>query len=117
MRPPLLNRRTFVGGSAIAALTAACGGDRTLGKVAQGPVPDRTLDDVVSRALDAAKRGGASYTDVRIVRRRTEAITTREDHVISVGAGETYGIGVRVIVDGAWGFAAAARVDGPSAES
>ena len=112
-----LTRRTFLGGSALAALTGACGGDRRLGRAAQGPIPDRTLDDAVSRALDAAKRGGASYADVRIVRRRTESIYTREDHVISVGAGETYGIGVRVIVSGAWGFAAAARVDGPSAQA
>ena len=112
-----LTRRTFLGGSAIAALTSGCGGERTLGRVAQGPaVSERTLDEVVSRALDAAKRGGATYADVRIVRRRTESIRTREDHVVSVGAGETYGIGVRVIVDGAWGFAAAARVDGPSAQ-
>ena len=110
-------RRTFIGGSAIAALTTACGGDRTLARTAQGPIPDRTLDDVVSRALSAAKRGGATYADVRIVRRRTEHIRSREDHVISVGAAETYGIGVRVIVDGAWGFAAAARVDGPSAQA
>lgn len=112
-----ITRRTFLGGSAIAALTTACGGDRTLGRAAQGPIADRTLDDVVSRALAAAKRGGASYADVRVVRRRTESVTTREDHVISVGSGETYGIGVRVIVDGAWGFAAAASVDGAAAQS
>jgi TldD protein len=111
-----LTRRTFLGGSALAALTSACGGDRSLGRAAQGPIADRTLDDVVSRALASAKRGGASYADVRIVRRRTESVTTREDHVISVGAGETYGLGVRVIVDGAWGFAAAATVDGASAQ-
>src|SRR4051794_847237 len=112
-----LSRRTFLGGSAIAALTSACGGERVAGPRAQGPaVSERTLDDVVSRALDAAKKGGATYADVRIVRRRTESISTREDHVVSVGANETYGIGVRVIVDGAWGFAAVARVDGASAQ-
>src|SRR4051794_14284814 len=101
-----VNRRTFLGGvttSAIAALTTACGGPEARSPGArngggQGLISDRTLDDAVSRALDAAKRGGASYADVRIVRRRTESIYTREDHVISVGAEETYGIGVRVIV-------------------
>jgi TldD protein len=115
-----VNRRTFLGGvtsSAIAALTTACGGERVAAKVAQGRIPDRVIDDAVSRALDSAKRAGASYADVRIVRRRTESVYTREDHVISVGAEETYGIGVRVIVDGAWGFAASARVDGASAQS
>lgn len=110
-----MTRRTFVGGSAIAALTTACGGARVASKGAQGPLADRLLDEVVSRALDAAKRAGASYADVRIVRRRTEQIATREDHVVSVGFGETYGLGVRVIVDGAWGFASTAAVDGPSA--
>ena len=74
------------------------------------------LDDAVASALDTAKRAGATYADVRIVRRRTERIATREDHVTSVGASETYGMGVRVIVDGAWGFAASARVDGVSAK-
>jgi TldD protein len=115
-----VNRRTFLGGvttSAIAALTNACGGERVAARAARGPIPDRTLDDAVSRALDSAKRAGATYADVRIVRRRTESVYTREDHVISVGAEETYGIGVRVIVDGAWGFAASARVDGASAQS
>jgi TldD protein len=115
-----VNRRTFLGGvtsSAIAALTTACGGERAAFRAAQGPIPDRTLDDAVSRALDTAKRGGATYADVRIVRRRTESIYTREDHVISVGAEETYGIGVRVIAFGAWGFAASARVDGASAQA
>lgn len=112
-----VTRRTFLGGSAVAALTSACGGDRTLGRAAQGPLPDHTLDDAVSRALATAKRGGATYADVRIVRRRTERISTREDHVVSVGASETYGLGVRVIVDGAWGFAAASRVDGESAQA
>ena len=92
-----LTRRTFLGGSAIAALTTACGGQRAAGRVAQGPaVSEVTLDAVIARALDTARKGGASYADVRIVRRRVESVRTREDHVVSVGADETYGIGVRV---------------------
>lgn len=116
-----LTRRTFVGGSALAALTTACGGARLASRAAshppQGSLSDRLVDDVISHALDAAKRGGASYADVRIVRRRTERIATREDHVASVGASESYGVGVRVIVDGAWGFSSSATVDGPSAQA
>ena len=74
-----VNRRTFLGGattSALAALTGACGGERAAARSAQGPIADRTLDDAVSRALDSAKRGGATYADVRIVRRRTESVYT-----------------------------------------
>ena len=106
-----LSRRTFLGSSAIAALTSACADP----PVARAP-EEHTIDGTIARALDAAKRAGATYTDVRIVRRRTESITAREDHVIGVSADETYGIGVRVVAFGAWGFAASATVDGPSAE-
>ncbi len=70
----------------------------------------------MARALDAAKKAGASYADVRVVRRRTEGIYTREDHVVSVDFTETYGVGVRVIADGAWGFASTAIVEPNAAE-
>ena len=108
---------TFAGGSALAMLSAACPGARNEPRPPRGPISDRTIDDVIARALEAAKKGGATYADVRIVRRRTERIVTREDHVISVGASETYGIGVRVIAFGAWGFASSANVEGAAAEA
>src|SRR5204862_4948886 len=38
------------------------------------------------------------------------------DHVLSIGSSDTQGVGVRVIVDGAWGFAAVGQIDGASAE-
>jgi TldD protein len=74
------------------------------------------VDDVLGRALEQAKRDGASYADARVVRRQQERIATREDHVVDVSAFDNYGIGVRVLADGAWGFAATATVDGASAE-
>ena len=57
-------------------------------------------------ALDAAKSAGASYADVRISRNRNQAIFTREQRVQNLVDNETFGFGVRVLVDGAWGFAA-----------
>ncbi len=57
-------------------------------------------------ALTTAKRAGASYCDVRIGRYLNQAVITREDKVQNVTNSESAGIGVRVIVDGAWGFAA-----------
>jgi TldD protein len=50
------------------------------------------------------------------VRRRAESVYTREDHVIGVASNETYGLGVRVLADGAWGFAASSVVEGARAE-
>ncbi|MGY1424374.1 TldD/PmbA family protein [Lysobacter sp. A289] len=57
-------------------------------------------------ALNAARSGGASYCDVRIGRYLRQFITTREDKVENIVNTESAGIGVRVLSNGAWGFAA-----------
>ena len=57
-------------------------------------------------ALEAAKSAGASYADIRISRNRNQAIFTREQRVQNLVDNETFGFGVRVLVGGAWGFAA-----------
>jgi len=62
--------------------------------------------DLTSRALDTATALGATYADVRVVRRLEESIQIKSTRVEGVSAGETEGFGVRVLVDGAWGFAA-----------
>jgi len=64
------------------------------------------LDDLIKRTLAAATKAGASYADIRVVRRHNESVATREDRVERVSSSDDYGIGVRVIADGAWGFAA-----------
>ena len=64
------------------------------------------MRDLTSRALDTATALGATYADVRVVRRLEESITVKTAKVEGVSAGETEGFGVRVLVDGAWGFAA-----------
>ncbi len=88
---------------------------------APGPVaPPKpgVLEAVLARALEVAKREGASYADARVHKRREERLSTREDHVVGVWSGETYGIGVRVLVGGAWGFASSAGVtDGDAADA
>jgi TldD protein len=58
------------------------------------------------RAIDAARSAGADYADVRISRNRRQSIFTRERRVQGLTDTETFGFGVRVLVDGAWGFAA-----------
>jgi TldD protein len=115
-----LSRRQMFVGSGICALGTAC--DPAARAPANAPAGARSgslsgaaTQDTLARALEAAKRGGAGYADARVVRRRTERIATREDHVVSVDATESYGVGVRVLVRGAWGFAATASVDGASA--
>jgi TldD protein len=63
------------------------------------------MRDVTSRALDTATALGATYADVRVVRRLEESITIKSTRVEGVAGSESEGFGVRVITDGAWGFA------------
>jgi len=106
-------RRSFLKGTAVAAFGLAA---RSRLASARGLLVDASVDDIVTRALAGAKKAGATYADCRLVRRRNENLQTREDHITGVGFRESYGVGVRVIADGAWGFAASARVDGKEAE-
>ena len=62
-------------------------------------------------ALNAARAKGASYADVRIGRYRNQFIVTREDRVLNTVDNESYGIGIRVIAGGSWGFAATDKLD------
>jgi TldD protein len=71
------------------------------------------MDDLAGRALDMATRLGASYADVRVVRRREQRADVKSGRVEGLSLGETEGFGVRVLVGGAWGFASSGRLDGP----
>jgi TldD protein len=67
------------------------------------PKAKRTLADA---ALAEAKRGGAIYADVRIGRYLSQALSARESRIQNISNTESYGVGIRVIVAGTWGFAA-----------
>ncbi|HET9681436.1 MAG TPA: DNA gyrase modulator, partial [Candidatus Limnocylindrales bacterium] len=69
------------------------------------------MRDLTDRALDTATSLGAGYADVRIVRRRDESIAIKSGKLEGVLSGESEGFGVRVLVDGAWGFASSHRLD------
>src|ERR1700733_14997065 len=78
--------------------------------------PLETVDTALKKkmadiALNAARSKGATYTDVRIGRYRNQFIITREDKVLNTVDTESYGIGIRVIAAGCWGFAATDKLD------
>ena len=62
------------------------------------------------RALERATECGALYADVRILRRDNEEINLRTGKVERLDRNSSYGFGVRVVVDGAWGFACSPNV-------
>lgn len=65
-------------------------------------------------ALNAARSKGATYADVRIGRYLNQVISTRERQVQNVANTESYGLGIRVIANGSWGFAATDKLDNDS---
>ncbi|MCM4168326.1 hypothetical protein KCTC52924_03892 [Arenibacter antarcticus] len=61
-------------------------------------------------ALNTAKSLGATYADARIGRYLNQYVFTREDKVQNVVNTESFGIGIRVIANGTWGFASTNNV-------
>ncbi len=74
------------------------------------------MRDLTDRALDTANSLGAEYADVRVVRRLEESISVKTGRVEGVAIGETEGFGIRVLVDGAWGFASSNRLESGEAD-
>jgi TldD protein len=102
----MITRRVFLGSSA--ALAA-----RLFGDASKTPSPE--LEKLAAGALAQAKKLRATYCDIRISRERDQNVSIRLNpergtgrvlEVPSVGDSQSFGFGVRVIVDGAWGFAA-----------
>ena len=63
------------------------------------------MQQLVARALDLARLKGAGYADVRVVQTEQEFYTVRNGAVDNIRVDQSSGFGVRVLVDGAWGFA------------
>src|SRR3954447_4703878 len=109
MRIPLGKRRPFLAtGSAL--VDASCV-PAWADAFQPGATDDAARAEAADAALSRATALGASYADIRINRYRRESIATRERQVQNVSRSASYGLGLRVLVDGAWGFAATNRVD------
>mgnify|MGYP001346189646 FL=1 len=61
-------------------------------------------------ALNTAKSLGATYADVRIGRYLNQSVSTREKRVQGIQSSESFGVGIRVIANGTWGFASTNQV-------
>jgi TldD protein len=103
------SRRQFLatGSALIAATYVPAWGDIWQ----QGLDDDANRAEVAEAALARAKALGASYADVRVNRYRRESIATRERQVQNVSRSTSRGLGLRVLANGAWGFAAANRLE------
>jgi TldD protein len=74
------------------------------------------VQDRLTELMDSAATGGA-YADVRFMHQRSEYLATRNGEVDDLHRDEDEGIGVRVRVGGAWGFAATRDTSKAGAEA
>ena len=73
------------------------------------------MKELLEEALDAATAAGATYVDTRGVEALGEALSVRGPTVESLDRSESIGFGVRVLADGAWGYAASALLNATEA--
>ncbi len=64
------------------------------------------MKDIARWALDTAKARGATYADVRVMDLRQRYLSTKNGRPQQVRESQSMGLGVRVVAEGAWGFAA-----------
>ncbi len=66
--------------------------------------------DLSNLALDTARVRGSSYADVRVMHLRQRDLTTKNGQVGTLAQSESIGLGIRVLANGAWGFASTDRL-------
>src|SRR3954447_13312174 len=122
MRPPastddhMTTRRDFLKHTGAAAAMAAAGSSlltNVAGALAAPIYPrgvsafeELPIKELLADAITAAKAAGATFSDARIGRYRQNFVGTREKQIVQVGDTDSIGLGVRALVNGAWGFAA-----------
>jgi len=69
------------------------------------------MKELAEAALNAAQVKGSSYADIRITHQVQQNLTVKNGELAAVSDDASEGFGVRVIVDGAWGFAGSSRLE------
>ncbi|ATQ68287.1 MULTISPECIES: TldD/PmbA family protein [Methylosinus] len=69
------------------------------------------LADLAETALAAARAAGANYADIRLGATRRQSISAREARLDDFSESVAPGFGLRVLVDGCWGFYGARALD------
>ena len=106
------SRRDFLATTGLAASAIALAARRADAAGTRSPIltantePDPQVKVLLLEALNAARIAGAGWADARIQRQRRQNLGTREQQVTNVSDTDTIGCGVRVLVDGTWGFSA-----------
>ncbi|MGX9217367.1 TldD/PmbA family protein [Massilia varians] len=102
-----MERRKFlqIGAGTAGAMLIPVIGNAIAADELMSAMPTSAKKALADTALNAATKAGASYCDVRIGRYLNQFIITRDLNVENISNTESTGVGVRVIANGAYGFA------------
>jgi TldD protein len=115
-----MNRREFV--KTVATSTLALSAPPLVSKATAAteevyhPFDPSAFRNLADLAMRTARKLGAGYADIRICRYQNEHLSAREDRVESIHNSGSYGLGVRVLLNGTWGFASSNAVNEASVE-
>jgi TldD protein len=115
------SRRAFLGrcGAGAAVWTTLVNGDWSCLSAAGAEFNVGQLGELAAFAIERARSAGATYADIRINRYRNQRVgfrvqsdraTGKPVEVPSVADTGSFGFGLRVLADGAWGFSASHEV-------
>jgi len=69
------------------------------------------MEELAEAALNQLALAGVDYGDVRVVLSKSESAEVRNASPESIARTESQGVGIRVLVDGCWGFAAVGSLE------
>ncbi|MEM8676817.1 MAG: TldD/PmbA family protein [Cyanobacteria bacterium P01_G01_bin.67] len=75
----------------------------------QAPVQPNTKE-LANLAVDLIRQAGCEYGDIRICNYRKQSLSARDRSLNRLADNESSGFGVRVLLDGAWGFVASHQI-------
>lgn len=102
----LVGRRDFMKLAGISAASPIIAQQFPLASPVAAQSLTSTEREYLLLAIDVAKSAGAHYADARIIRSQFEAVSTREQTITQIQNTDSFGINLRALVGGSWGFAA-----------
>ena len=120
-----MDRRLFIKGALAAGALSLSGIDKIAAREARRysrfdtPLtkPSKSEQDIADALILHAKSLGATYCDVRLVRMLSQSVSARNNIITGLSDSESYGMGVRVIKNGTWGFSGTREVDEENGKS
>ncbi|HYM20718.1 MAG TPA: TldD/PmbA family protein [Candidatus Kapabacteria bacterium] len=113
-----MHRRSFLKQTLASSALALTGLDAGLARAtrmfpAGGALTKPSADQqtLADSLISYAKAQGASYCDVRISRYASQSIRARNNVVTGISDSDSFGMGIRVIKSGTWGFSATQNVN------